>query len=95
MSASDALNSDQHMNHAHIKSLTSHKGVREILGKLVDNDVKFIASAGNEHIKLKIVGDGLVHLSKTPSDSRAIKNIQGDIQRNIRQSINPEWKFPK
>lgn len=94
MGASDHLNPDQHMTHDHIKGLTSHKELRQTLGKLVGNEVGVIASSGKTHIQLKIVGDGIVHVSKTPSDKRAIKNIQSDIQRNIRQSINPEWKFP-
>lgn len=96
MSASDHLNSDQHLNKAHIKSLTTHKEMRELLGKLVDNDVKFIASAGKNHIQLKMVGDGLTHLSKTPSDKRAIHKMKSDIRRSIRESgLNPEWEFPE
>lgn len=94
MSASDHLHPDQHFSQEHINSLTGHKEVRKLLGKLVGNDVKFIGSAGQKHIQLKIVNDGMVHLSKTPGDNRAIKNIRGDIQRSIRQSLDPNWTFP-
>ena len=95
MAASDHLNPDQHMTDEHIKHLTKHKEVRQMLGKLVDNDVKFIATHGKTHIQLKIVGDGIVHLSKTPGDQRALNNMKGDIRRSIRQSIDPEWQFPE
>lgn len=95
MAASDNINHDQHMSHGHVRQITTHKGVRELLGKLVGNDVKFILSDAEKHHQLKIVGNGIVHISKTPSDHRALKNIQGDIQRSIRKDIDPNWKFPK
>lgn len=95
MSASDHLHPDQHMNEGHIKQVVSHKEVRGMLNKLVNNDVKFVLSDGSKHHQLKIVGNGIVTLSKSPSDQRAVKNMQGDIQRSIRRDINPEWGFPK
>jgi hypothetical protein len=95
MSASDHIHPSQHMNHGHIHDSVGHRGVRDMLGKLVDNDVKFLLSTKKKHHELKIIGNGLVNFSKTPSDHRAIKNMQGDIQRSIRRDIDPEWKFPK
>ena len=95
MAASDHVNPDQHMNHGHIKETVSHKGVRQMLGNLVDNDVKFLLSTKSKHHELKIIGNGIVTLSKSPSDHHALKNMQSDIQRSIRRDINPEWKFPK
>lgn len=95
MASSDHINPDQHMNFGHIKSIVQHKEVRQMLGKLVDNDVKFLLSDGGKHHQLKIIGNGIVHLSKTPGDRRAIKEMEGDIRRGIRKDIDPEWKFPK
>lgn len=95
MSASDHVNPDQHMNQGHINQIVQHKDVRQMLGKLVDNDVKFILSDGGKHHQLKIVGNGIVTLSKSPSDHRAIRNMEQDIRRSIKRDINPEWQFPK
>lgn len=94
MSASDHLNDKQHMSHEHIKQLTTHRDVRQLLGSLVDNEVKFVATAGKNHINLKMVGNGQVTMSKTPSDKRAIHNMRSDIRREIRSSLNPDWDFP-
>ena len=95
MSASDSINSDQHMNMSHINQIATHKEVKQLLGKLVGNDVKFILSDGKKHHQLKVVGNGIVTISKSPSDKRAIDNIKGDIRRSIRQDVNPDWQFPK
>lgn len=95
MASSDHLNPDQHMSVGHIKKITSNRDVRNMLEKLVDNDVKFVLSDSTNHHQLKIIGDGIVTLSKSPSDHRAVKNMQSDIRKNIRQSIDPEWNFPK
>lgn len=95
MPASDHINPDQHMNMGHINQSVTHKEVKQLLGKLVDNDVKFILSSGSKHHQLKIVGDGMVTIGKSPSDHRAIKNIRSDIRRNIRKDIDPSWDFPK
>lgn len=94
MAASDHVNPSQHMNKAHIKSATSHKETRQMLEKLIDNDVKFLVSSKKNHVQLKIIGDGIVAFGRTPGDSRAVQNTKSTIQRSIRQHINPEWTFP-
>lgn len=95
MSASDALNTDQHMNMGHINQIATHKEVKQLLGKLVGNEVKFALTDGKKHHQLKVVGDGLVTVSKSPSDKRALDNIKSDIRRTVRQNIDPNWQFPK
>lgn len=95
MSASDAVSPEQHMNRGHINEIVQHKEVKQMLHKLVDNEVKFVLSTGKKHNQLKIIGNGLVTLSKSPSDKRAIKEMQSDIRRSIRKDINSEWDFPK
>jgi hypothetical protein len=94
MAASDHVHPSQHMNKAHIKSATSHKETRQMLEKLIDNDVKFLLSHKKNHLQLKIIGDGLVAFSSSPSDSRGLANNKAIIQRSIRQHIDPEWRFP-
>lgn len=95
MPASDSVNPEQHMNKGHINEIVQHKEVKQMLHKLVDNDVKFLLSTGKKHHQLKIIGDGLVTFSKSPSDKRAIKEMQGDIRRGIRKEIDADWEFPK
>ena len=94
MAASDHVNPDQHMNHGHINQIATHKEVKQLLGKLVDNDVKFVLADGKKHHQLKVVGNGIVTISKSPSDKRALDNIKGDIRKSIRRDIDPDWKFP-
>jgi len=95
VSASDHVNPDQHMNHGHIHQSVSNKDVKDMLNKLVGNDVKFLLNTKRNHHQLKVIGNGLINFAKTPSDPRAVKNMQSDIQREIRRSLDPEWKFPK
>jgi len=95
MASSDHINPRQHMNMGHIRSVVTHRETRQMLEKLVDNDVKFLLSNRTKHHQLKIVGDGIVTFSKSPSDTRALKNTKSIIQRSIRQNINPEWDFPE
>lgn len=95
MAASDHLNPDQHMSQGHINQIVQHKEVKQMLGKLVDNDVKFVLGSGKTHHKLKVIGNGIVTFSKSPSDKRAVKNMERDIRRSVRKDIDPEWNFPK
>ena len=83
--AAENLNYDQMgMTHEHVRQLTPHKGVREILSRVVDCGHPVISqSLPSGHFRLYIKDDGIVHVSGTPSDHRALKSIEGDIRRGI------------
>ena len=95
-SGADKLNPDQHMNEGLIRESVKHKETQENLLSLVGNDVKFVLSkTGSNHHMLKIVGDGMVIFSNSPRDSHSVKNGMHQVRRQIRQSIDPNWDFPK
>lgn len=86
--AKEHLNYDQlKLTHSQIGSLTSHKETRKLLGHLVDNSpARVIAQSGNTHIKLFFENDGLVAISGSPSDSRAVENNDKQIRRSLAAS---------
>ena len=95
-SGADKLNPDQHMNEGHIRKLVGDKDTQQSLLKLVNNDVKFVLSnTGSSHHMLKIIGDGMVIFSKSPGTNRSVKNAMHQVRRQIRQTIDPDWDFPK
>lgn len=83
--AKEHLNYEQMgLTHGHIKSLTSHKETRKLLGHLVDNSpTRVIAQHGKTHIKLYFENDGLVAISGSPSDNRAVSNNDKQIRRSL------------
>ena len=83
--AKDHLNYEQmKLTHAHINSLTSHKETRGLLSHLVDNSpTRVIAQHGKTHIKLYFENDGLITISGSPSDNRAVSNNDKQIRRSL------------
>ena len=83
--AKEHLNYEQMgLTHGAINSLSSHKGVRNLLGHLVNNSpTRVIAQGGKNHIKLYFENDGLITMSKSPSDNRAMKNNESQIRRSL------------
>lgn len=72
------------LTHGQINSISSHKGVRKLLGHLVDNSpTRVIAQSGKNHIKLFFENDGLVSMASTPSDNRAMKNNESQIRKSL------------
>lgn len=86
MGTEQHLNWDQHaLTEDRINGLTRDSGFREMLGRVSQGSTPVIGlRTKSGHIQLRIKGDGLVHLASTPSDHRAVKNMEQQIRRNFR-----------
>ena len=81
------LNWEQHaLNDDHIKSLTSDRDFRDMLTRVSQGTTPVMAhKTGSGHIQLRIKDDGIVHMASTPSDWRAVKNVESRIQRHFKE----------
>jgi len=94
MATEDHLQWEQHaLTDDHIRSLTTHKDYRELFARVAQATTPVMAlKTRSGHIQIRIKGDGMLHTGSTPSDKRAVKNLESDIRRNMRQI---EHNFPK
>lgn len=81
------LNWEQHaLNDDHIKSLTSDRDFRDMLSRVSQGTTPVMAhKTGSGHIQLRIKDDGIVHMASTPSDWRAVRNVESRIQRHFKE----------
>jgi hypothetical protein len=92
--SADHLQWDQYaLTDDHIRTLTTHKDYRELFGRVAQGTTPVMAlKTRSGHIQIRIKGDGMLHTGSTPSDKRAVKNLESDIRRNMRQI---DHNFPK
>ena len=92
--SADHLQWDQYaLTDDHIRSLTTHKDYRELFSRVAQGTTPVMAlKTRSGHIQIRIKGDGMLHTGSTPSDNRAVKNLESDIRRNMRQI---DHNFPK
>lgn len=85
MSGGDNLNWEQHaLTSDHIKSLTPDQDFRDMLTRVSQGTTPVMAhKTGSGHIQLRIKEDGIVHMASTPSDWRAVKNVESRIKRHF------------
>lgn len=94
MATDDNLQWEQYaLTDSHIRNLTTHKDYRELFARVAQATTPVMAvKTRSGHIQLRIKGDGVLHTGSTPSDNRAVKNLESDIRRNMRQI---DHNFPK
>lgn len=84
--------SNEHLNYeqmglteAHANSLTTHKGMRQLLYHVIGNSPTRVigAKSGANHMKLYFENDGLLAMSTSPSDMNAIHMADRQIRRSL------------
>ena len=92
--SADHLQWDQYaLTDDHIRTLTTHKDYRVLFARVAQGTTPVMAlKTRSGHIQIRIKGDGMLHTGSTPSDKRAVKNLESDIRRNMRQI---DHNFPK
>jgi hypothetical protein len=85
VSTEDNLNWEQHsLTEDHVRSLTTDKPFREMLSRVSQGSTPVMGHrTGSGHIQLRIKGDGVVHMASTPSDHRAVKNMESLVRRKM------------
>ena len=85
MGTEQNLNWEQHaLNGERIKALTSDRDFRDMLSRVSQGTTPVMAhKTGSGHIQLRIKDDGIVHMASTPSDWRAVRNMESRIQRQF------------
>jgi hypothetical protein len=85
MGTEQNLNWEQHaLNSERIKALTPDRDFRDMLSRVSQGTTPVMAhKTGSGHIQLRIKDDGIVHMASTPSDWRAVRNIESRIQRQF------------
>jgi hypothetical protein len=80
------LNFDQHrLTREKIKQLTLHRETRELLERVAQGSTPVIAhKTRNNHLQIRIVGDGIINTGGTPQDIRAVKNLEAQIRRGMK-----------
>jgi hypothetical protein len=84
--------SNEHLNYeqmgltvAHANSLTTHKGMRQLLYHVIENSPTRVigAKSGTNHMKLYFENDGLLAMSSSPSDMNAIHMADRQIRKSL------------
>lgn len=85
MGTEEHLNWDQHaLNEDRVRGLTTDKPFREMLSRVGQGSTPVIGHRTQSgHIQLRIKGDGVVHMASTPSDHRAVKNMESLVRRKM------------
>lgn len=80
------LNIDQHrLTDDKIRQLTTHRETRELLARVAQGSTPVVAhKTRNNHIQIRIVGDGIINTGGTPQDIRAVKNLEAQIRRGMK-----------
>jgi hypothetical protein len=85
MGTEEHLNWDQHaLNEDRVRGLTTDKPFREMLSRVGQGSTPVMGhKTQSGHIQLRIKGDGVVHMASTPSDHRAVKNMESLVRRKM------------
>ena len=88
------LNWEQHaLSEDRIRSLTTHKPFREVLSRISQASTPVMGHKTHSgHIQLRIKDDGIVHMASTPSDHRAVKNMESFVRKKM---IEVGHDFPR
>jgi len=84
--AKENLNYEQMgLTHGHIKSLTGHKGVAELLAHVINHSPTPVIGrkTNGNHIQLYFKDDGLVVLPNTPRDQHSVGNAESQIRKSL------------